>query len=148
MFGGIRTFEDIKRDLEDAITLLQSLLGKEINTTCRVMQYLRHVDEVDRTWRVDAAHAAIEKYGFRRSVNSLMEADVLGFVTKLLADKLKTDRQLLEKLEQCFYGPMEAQEEKGGGSIQARNFFFEMIVRTAYLREASGYFRRAPRRQN
>jgi hypothetical protein len=126
MFGGIRTFAQIKEDLEDAIALVQSLLGKEINSTCRAMQYLHDVIELERTWQVDAGHAAIAEHGHRRLVNSAMEADVLGFVTKLLAEKIRTDKQLLEKLEQCLYGPLQAEDEKAGASIKARNFFFEL----------------------
>jgi hypothetical protein len=126
MFGGISTFEQITKDLKEAIVLVQSQLGKEINNTCRVMEYLRDVAELERTWREDAGNAAIAARGHRRLVNSAMEADVLGFVTKLLADKIKTDRQLLKKLEQCFYGPLQAEDEKLGASIKARNFFFEM----------------------
>jgi hypothetical protein len=126
MFGGIRTFEQIMKDLEEAIALVQSQLGRQINSTCRVMEYLRDVAELERTWRTDAGKAAIAERGHRRLVNSAMEADVLGFVTKLVAEKIKTDRLLLEKLEQCFYGPTQAEDEKAGGSIKARNFFFEM----------------------
>jgi hypothetical protein len=126
MFAGIRTFEQIRKDLEDSIVLVQSLLGREINNTCRVMLYLQDVAELERTWQVDSGKAAIAEHGNRRLVNSTMEADVLGYVTKLLADKIKTDKQLLEKLEQCFYGPTQAEDERPGASIKARNFFFEM----------------------
>jgi hypothetical protein len=126
MLGGIRTFEQIKKDLEEAIALIQSLLGREINSTCRVMQYLQDVAALERTWQVNAGKAAIAEHGHRRLVNSAMEADVLGFVTKLVAEKIKTDKQLLRKLEQCFYGPAQAEDERAGASIRARNFFFEM----------------------
>jgi hypothetical protein len=33
MFGGIRTFEQITKDLEEAIALVQSQLGRQINST-------------------------------------------------------------------------------------------------------------------
>ncbi len=126
MFGDVRSFDEIRKDLADAIALVEKELGKKLNSECRAMQYLRDVDEIARTWQADGGHAAIERHGARRLVNSLMEADVLGFVNKLLAPRLGSDRQLLKKIEQCLYGPLHADEEKGGGAIQARNFFFEL----------------------
>ncbi|NPT61655.1 hypothetical protein [Paraburkholderia elongata] len=112
--------------MAEAIKLIQRLLCKEINNSCRAAQYLRDVGELVQTWRADAGQAAIAKHGARRLVNSLMEADALGFVTLLLAEQLESDKILLAKLEKCFNGPLQTEDEVGKRSIEARNFFFEM----------------------
>jgi hypothetical protein len=126
MLDNIRTFSAILDDLHFAVDWLGDR-NCQINPNSRAKQYLRDVSEVEKTWRRDGGHSVIAEKGHARLLNSLMEADVIGSVTRLIAGMESPDPGAERKLCESLAGPMFPEgESAASGSNHPRNLFFEL----------------------
>jgi len=126
MLDNIRTFSAILDDLHFAVDWLRNR-NCQINPNSRAEQYLRDVGELEKTWQRDGGNSVVAEKGHARLLNSLMEADAISGVTRLIAGMASPDPSTERKLCESLAGPMLPEgESAASGSNHPRNLFFEL----------------------
>jgi hypothetical protein len=128
----IREFREIRDDLEAAIEWIKKRGGRVDSS--RLSTYLSDLNALEASWQVDGGDALIRQKSHRRVLNSLMEADAIGQVVKILRTQNPVPESINDKLFTCVCGPILPEDENAAASSnRARNFFFELRLLALFL---------------
>src|SRR5262249_17458831 len=100
-----RPYDEIKKDLEEALKWIEEQLGKTFNANSRAMKYLSDIEQISNQWNIDGGDSLIKSRTLPAVLNSMTQGDSIGLVVKSLRTYCQVAPDLLGKMFNSLQGP-------------------------------------------